>query len=238
MNARRHRATGQTPASRLDIERTTLHILPSEPLALALGEERVVGSDRTISFNAVRYSTPPGYTGARVWCRVVGEELSITARTHSGDLTEIWRHQLSVPGIPQIIDAHYPDHPNGRGVHQPRLRPRSEAEIAFVAIGPGAGRWLKEAGPAGAVRIRAKMARAVELATVMGSDKVDQALGLAAAAGRFADNDLVSILEHLAASKPAGEVVRADEAHSVQSGTIGWQALGQPPQPPAEMTAD
>ncbi|MFG2480805.1 hypothetical protein [Streptomyces fagopyri] len=45
--------------------------------------------------------------------------------------------------------------------------------------------------------------------------------------GRFADEDLLSILEHIAAGEPAGEVVRADEAHSVQSGTIGWQALGQ-----------
>ncbi|MFI6409909.1 Mu transposase domain-containing protein [Streptomyces sp. NPDC050548] len=176
VNSRRHRATGQIPADRLDVERTTLHVLPLEPLALALGEERLVGSDRTISFNSVRYSTPPGYTGARVWCRVVGEELSITARTNSGDLSEIWRHQLSTPGVPQIIDAHYPGHPDGRSIHQPRLRPRSEAEIAFVGIGPGAGRWLKEAGPAGAVRIRAKMARAVELATVLGNDKVDQPL--------------------------------------------------------------
>ncbi|MFF1296366.1 IS21 family transposase, partial [Streptomyces sp. NPDC058296] len=227
VNSRRHRATGQIPADRLDVERTTLHVLPLEPLALALGEERLVGSDRTISFNSVRYSTPPGYTGARVWCRVVGEELSITARTNSGDLSEIWRHQLSTPGVPQIIDAHYPGHPDGRSIHQPRLRPRSEAEIAFVGIGPGAGRWLKEAGPAGAVRIRAKMARAVELATVLGNDKVDQALGLAATAGRFADDDLLSILGHIADSKPAGEVVRADEAHSVQNGTIGWQALGR-----------
>ncbi|MBM7442616.1 hypothetical protein [Streptomyces sp. HB132] len=60
VNSRRHRATGQIPASRLDIERTTLHVLPIEPLALALGEERLVGSDRTISFNAVRHSTPQG----------------------------------------------------------------------------------------------------------------------------------------------------------------------------------
>jgi hypothetical protein len=227
VNSRRHRATGQIPADRLDIERTTLHVLPIEPLALALGEERLVGSDRTISFNSVRYSTPPGYTGARVWCRVVGEELYFTARTKSGDLLKIWRHQLSAPGLPQIIGEHYPDHPDGRSIHQPRLQPRSEAEIAFVSIGPGAGRWLKEAGPAGAVRIRAKMARAVELATVLGNDRVDQALGLAATAGRFADGDLLSILGHIADSKPVGEVVRADESHSVQNGTIGWQAQGQ-----------
>ncbi|MFD6420457.1 hypothetical protein [Streptomyces sp. NPDC060198] len=136
---------------------------------------------------------------------MVGEELSITARTNSGDLSEIWRHKLSTPGVPQIIDAHYPDHPDGRGIHQPRLQPRSEAEIAFMGIGPGASRWLKEAGPAGAVRIRAKMARAVELATVLGNDRVDQTLGLAATVGRFADDDLLSILGHIADSKPAGE---------------------------------
>jgi hypothetical protein len=157
---------------------------------------------------------------------VVGEELSITARTNSG-LSEIWRHQLSTPGIPQIVEEHYPDHPDGRSVHQPRLRPRTEAEIAFVGLGPGAGRWLKEAGPAGASRIRAKMARAVELATILGADKVDEALGLAAAAGRFGDEDLPSILDHLAANRPPGDVVRVDEAHSVQPGTGGWQAMGQ-----------
>jgi hypothetical protein len=72
----------------------------------------------------------------------VGEQLSVTARTASGDLAEIWRHRLSTPGEPQILDEHYPDHPEGRSVHQPRLQPRSEAEIAFVGIGPGAGRWL------------------------------------------------------------------------------------------------
>ncbi|MEU3787435.1 IS21 family transposase [Streptomyces sp900129855] len=49
VNSRRHRATGQIPASRLDVERTTLHVLPVEPLALALGEERLVGSDQTLA---------------------------------------------------------------------------------------------------------------------------------------------------------------------------------------------
>jgi hypothetical protein len=159
----------------------------------------------------VRYSTPPGYTGVRVWCRVVGEELSITARSNSGDLSEIWRHQLSTPGVPQIIDEHYPDHPDGRSIHQPRLQPRSEAELAFVGIGPGAGRWLKEAGPAGAVRTRAKIARAVELATVLGNDKVDQALGLAATAGRFA----------------VGVVVRE---HRLSHHAPGWMSRSSGPQ--------
>ncbi|MGP3638575.1 Mu transposase domain-containing protein [Streptomyces sp. 24-1644] len=227
INGRRHRATGQIPDDRLDAERTTLHVLPEDPLALALGEERMVRDDRTVSFGSVRYSTPPGYTGSLVWCRVVGEELSIITRTPGGDLAEIWRHRLATPGTPQIIEEHYPDHPDSHSIHQPRLRPRTEAEIASIEIGPRAGRWLKEAGPAGAVRIRARMAQAVELTTVLGADQVDQALGLAATAGRFADDDLPSILDRLAAHQSPGDLVRADEAHSVQPGTGGWQALGQ-----------
>ncbi|MFD9537832.1 hypothetical protein ACFWBJ_33125, partial [Streptomyces sp. NPDC060010] len=87
---------------------------------------------------------------------------------------------------------------------------RSEAEIAFMDISPGAGRRLKEDGPAGAtriririrIRIRAKMARAVEPATVLGDDKLGQAFGLAATAGRVADENLPSILGHIADSRP------------------------------------
>ncbi|TYC74580.1 hypothetical protein [Streptomyces sp. CB01881] len=62
VNSRRHRATGQMAADRLDIEHATLHVLPIEPPAL--GEETVVGSDHTISFNSVRCSTLPCCTGA------------------------------------------------------------------------------------------------------------------------------------------------------------------------------
>ncbi|MEX0171460.1 Mu transposase domain-containing protein [Streptomyces sp. LMG1-1-1.1] len=142
MNTRWHRASGQIPADGLDIERTTLHVLPLEPLAVALGEERVVVSDRTVSFNSVRYSTPPGYTGARVWRRVLGDELSITAPAPSP--VTCWR----------------------------------------------------------------------------------------------VEDDLVSILEHIEASRHVGQVVRADEAHSVQNGTIAWQALGRQQTAAGESRAD
>ena len=70
------------------------------------------------------------------------------------------------------------------------------------------------------------MARAVELAAVVGAGRVDAALGLAAIAGRFADGDLASIIDHLAAELEIGGVVVADEAHSAQPGTSGWARLG------------
>jgi hypothetical protein len=71
------------------------------------------------------------------------------------------------------------------------------------------------------------MARAVEFAAVLGAGKVDQALGLAAAAGRFDEADLGSILDHLALRGDPGDVVRADESHSAQPGTGAWGRFGR-----------
>jgi transposase len=229
VNGRVHRESAAIPAQRLAAEREHLHPLPGDPYVLALGEERLVNDDQTVRFGSVRYSTPPGHVGDRVHCRVHGAELVIVARTGSG-LAEIARHQLSTPGNPRIDDEHYPGHPGGNGPRQPRPRPRTAAEEAFVGLGGGAARWLTEAAAAGAQRIRSKMARAVELATVVGAARVDEALGLAAIAGRFGDDDLPAILDHLSMAGPAGELVTADEAHSAQPGTSGWAALGAPAQ--------
>jgi transposase len=227
VNARIHRETRAVPAERLAAERGHLHPLPADPYVLALGEERLVNDDQTIRFGSVRYSTPPGHVGERVWCRVHGAELVVVSGSGAG-LAEIARHALSIPGSPRIDDKHYPGHPGGNGPRQPRPQPRTHAEEAFLELGGGARRWLIEAAAAGAQRVRAKMARAVELAALVGPAKVDHALGLAAIAGRFADDDLPAILDHLAVHGAAGEVVTADEAHSAQPGTSGWAALGGP----------
>jgi hypothetical protein len=214
------------PLLRLAKERELLHVLPAEPHTLALGEERLVKKDQTISWGGVRYSTPPGWRGQRVWCRAQGEELVIVGRGPHG-LEEVCRHRLSVPGSPRILDEHYPDHPGGRSIHAPKPRPRTPQEVAFLSIGEGAHRWLVEAAAAGASKLRRKMARATELAAALGAERVDKALGLAAVAGRFDEHDLPSILDHLATTAPAADVVIASEAHSVQPGTSGWGRLGQ-----------
>jgi transposase len=225
VNGRVHRESAAVPDQQLTEERQHLHPLPADPYALALGEERLVNEDQTIRFGSVRYSTPPGHVGDRVWCRVHGSELVVVARGNCG-LAEIARHVLSTPGSPRIADEHYPHHPAGNGPRHPRPRARTAAEEAFLNLGEGAARWLTEAAAAGTQRVRSKMARAVELAAVVGADRVDEALGLAAIAGRFGDDDLAAILDHLAVSGLAGELVTADEAHSAQPGTGGWAALG------------
>jgi transposase len=226
VNTRAHRETSRAPADMLVEERAHLHVLPADAHTAALGGTRRVEDDQTIRFGSVRYSTPDGHQGAEVWCRVSGEELVIVARTPTG-LAEIARHALSTPGHPRIVDAHYPNHPAGNGPRRPRPRSTTPAEERFLGIGAGAERWLIEAAAAGAQRVRSKMTRAVELAALVGADAVDDALGLAAMAGRFDDGDLASILDHLAAGRSGLEVVRADEGHSAQPGTGAWKDLGR-----------
>jgi hypothetical protein len=225
-HARPHRETRAAPVDRLAVERRHLHPVPVAPHAVALGEERLVDErDQTIRFGSVRYSTPPGHQGAKVWCRVVGDELVIVGNTSAG-LAEIARHELSTPGSPRIVDEHYPNHPGGNLPRPPRIRPRTPQEVAFLGLGEGAHRWLVEAAAVGAQRVRSKMAQAVELAALLGADTVDHALGLAAIAGRFGDGDLASICDHLATAGAPDDVVVADENHSVQPGTHGWAAFG------------
>ena len=102
----------------------------------------------------------------------------------------------------------------------------AEDERVFLAIGEGAERWLRAAAASGATRVRAKMAQATELALLFGSSQVDEALRRAADAGRFDEDDLVSILSHGQRSQ-ALHVVRADESFSAQPGTSAWEGFGR-----------
>jgi len=235
VNARRHRETGRVPVEALVEERARLHMLPSTPHTMALGQTRQVGTDQTIRFGSVRYSTPPGLVDAEVWVRVAGSDLVIVADLDAlpvrpawagqrRGLVEVARHRTSTPGNPRIDLAHYPDHPQDPtgAPRPPRPRPRTQAETDFLALGEGATAWLTEAAATGTVRIRAKMAAAVELAALVGNDRVDEALGIAAAAGRFAEPDLATIIDHLAAGRASAELVRVDEDYSAQPGTSSW----------------
>lgn len=225
LNQRPHRVTRRPPVEVLAEERRHLHALAAEPYAAALGETRTVREDQTVHLGDVRYSTPPGHVGQEVWVRVEGEEVVVVGRSREGLLVEIVRHELSVPGRPRILNEHYPDHPNGRGISRPKLRPRTVAEQAFIDIGPGAERWLRSAAASGTSRIRTKMARAVELAALCGRERVDQALTLAAESERFGENDLASILDHV--DRPQLTLLRADERYSVQQGTGAWKEFGR-----------
>jgi transposase len=226
VNARSHTETRRPPAEMLAEERSRMHPLPTEAFTAALGDTRIVRDDQTIRFGAVPYSLPKVWIGHEVWCRVHGEELVVVARGAAG-LVEVIRHELSTPGHPRILDEHYPDHPGGNGPRIRPLRPRDDTERAFLVIGDGAERWLREACSTGVARIRSKMVRAVELAALVGAAPVDRALGMAALAGRFEEGDLASILEHLGRHEAVEDLVSADEAFSAQTGTAAWEGFGR-----------
>lgn len=226
VNARPHRATGKAPVELLADERQRLHVLPEHPVTVAFGQTRRVGWDCTISVDGVRYSVPHRHVDERVWVRWAGDELVVTTIEPEGP-REIARHQRGQRGRPQILDEHYPaQHPGKRSVPGDRTpRAGNPAEEAFLAIGDGAKAWLVEAAATGTARMRSKMAEAVAFAKLHGTVVVDQALGTAALAGRFAEHDLASILTHQQ-SGGTGPAARASEAHSLQPGTAGWAGFG------------
>jgi transposase len=222
VNARLHRETRRRPIEALAEERDRLHPLPVKAFTVAFGTTRRVNWDCTISVEGVRYSVPHQLVDTRVWARFHGDELIVTAVGDEGPC-EVARHPRSVPGRPSIVDAHYPPRASKEGDRTPRAHTAQEA--AFLALGPGAAAWLVEAAAAGTRGVHRKMAEAVALAKLHGTAQVDQALGTAAIAGRFADNDVIRILAHQAGGQD-GEPTRASEIHSLQPGTAAWANFG------------
>ncbi|MEJ5255573.1 MAG: IS21 family transposase [Acidimicrobiales bacterium] len=219
VNGREHRITRRVPAEMLAEEQRRLHRLPDVAYTAAFGETRRVSWSSTISFGGVTYSVPHTLVDEAVWVRVDGDEV-VTVHVSTGGPVEVARHRRGTPGSPVIDDAHYPPRPDGPLARQPRATNPAEAE--FLAIGEGARAWLIEAAAAGTPRVKVKMAEAVTLSRLHGTERIDWALGHAATFGRFAEGDLASIL----AANPPGQRRSADDAHSLQPGTSAWGRLG------------
>ncbi|HEY5853846.1 MAG TPA: IS21 family transposase [Aldersonia sp.] len=228
-NSRLHRTTRRIPAEMLTIERTHLHPVPAVAHTVAWGVTRIV-PDKTpmISFEGAQYSVPHTLLGATVWVRThgvgAGEQVIVVHDSERGPV-EVARHHRARPGSPAICDEHFPPAPAGILGHTPT--PRTATEHAFCGIGDGARLWLCEAAEAGTARIRVKMEHAVSLAKLLGTERVDWALGHAAAYGRFAEGDLLAILDaHPAGGTTTNAPRRADESRSLAQGTAGWAGLG------------
>jgi len=220
LNGRPHSVTRRVPAEALEVERAHLHAIPDAPYTAAFGESRAVSWSATVSFRGARYSVPHNLAGTSVWVRVAAEEVVIVAGEGSA-ASEVTRHPLLGAGEASIRDEHYPRR-RETVAREPRATKPSEA--AFLALGEGAKLYLIEAAGCGARRIEARMAEAVALASLHSRSLVDDALGKAAMAGRFAEGDLESILVH--ASGAVGEVGTPKPGHSLAGGTSAWSSFG------------
>jgi transposase len=225
VNARVHRVTRQAPAVLLSDERARLHPLPELPHTLCFGQTRKVSWQSTVSVGGAVYSVPCELVDERVWARTEGDELVVVHADAPQGPREIARHALTTPGQPRICAGHYPPRPPGALERRPRARTGEEA--AFLAIGAGAALWLTRAAAAGATRVRRKMAEAVALAKLHGQIEVDQALAVAARAGRFGEGDLASILAHRETDTVIPFPAPVSDAQSLQRSTQAWEAFGR-----------
>jgi hypothetical protein len=224
VNSRVHRETRRIPAELLVEERARLHLVPDEPYTVAFGVTRVVDEESTVRFGSARYSVPHPLVGERVWVRIDGDEL-VVAHVGPVGAREVARHRLTTPGNPRIDPSHYPERTTDP-LH-PKPKPASPEEQAFLALGSGAERWLVLAAASGAERIRTKIRRATELAMLVGPVQVDRALGLAAEAGRFAEGDLESIVDHLRLLGQARSERLETTDDTLQPGTGAWELVGR-----------
>jgi transposase len=224
VNAREHRITRRPPVVMMAEEQGRLHRLPAAPHTVCFGETRRVNRQSTISVGGAIYSVPSKLVDERVWVRVDGVELVVVHADGPEGPREVARHGLTTPGRPSIRDEHYPPRPAGALERKPRAQ--GAEERAFLAIGPSAERWLIAAAAAGTTKLRRKLAEAVDLAKLHGRGDVDEALGIAAQAGRFGEGDLAAILAHRGAQViefPAP----ASEQQSLQRSTRSWEGFGR-----------
>jgi hypothetical protein len=225
VNTRTHRSTIEPPVIRLAREHEYLHRLPRVPHTMCFGETRKVNWQSLISVGGVQYSVPHQLIDQRVWARSDGEQLIVVhVDGHLGP-REVARHRLSTPGRPSVLDEHYPPRPEGALERRPRAR--TDQERAFLSLGDGAEAWLIKAAAAGAPRVRRKMAKAVDLAKLHGTEEIDRALKACADAGRFGDGDLASVLAHQQAGGQLILFPARSEEHSLQRSTRSWEGLGR-----------
>lgn len=187
VNSRVHSTTAAIPDERLVEERKLLRVLPSLRPPLRRGEARKVDKLSTVRIGSARYSVPRELVGRSVEVIVTGAEVVIE---HAGDV--VARHQLIGPGEVSIIDEHYggPRRGPARAV-----RARSGSERAFLALGPVAERFLRDAAAAGVTKLGTELGLIVALEAAWGRDALVAALERAVAFRRFKATDVRSILE-------------------------------------------
>jgi hypothetical protein len=225
INTRPHRATLEPPIMRLAEEHERLHPLPRVAHTLCFGQTRKVNWQSLISVGGAMYSVPHELIDQRVWVRTDGDQLIVVHVDRPSGPREVARHRLTTAGRPAISDEHYPPRPEGPLGRRPRAR--SGEERAFLQIGPGAEAWLVNAAAAGTQRMRRKIAEAVDLAKLHGTDDVDRALKMCAEAGRFADGDLAAILAHQQAQGELIPFPARSENKSLQRSTRSWEGFGR-----------
>ena len=187
VNTVEHSTIAAVPQSRLEEERKLLRPLPSLRPPLRPGVRRKVDKLATVRIGSARYSVPRELIGRHV--DVIAGEGRVVIE-HDGVL--VAQHPLVAPGEVSIIDEHYggPRRGPARAV-----RARSGSERAFLALGPTAEQFLRDAAAAGTNKLGTELALIASLEAAWGRDALIAALERAITFRRFKAADVRSILE-------------------------------------------
>ncbi|HET8657690.1 MAG TPA: IS21 family transposase [Micromonosporaceae bacterium] len=202
VNTAVHSQVAAVPDERLAVERDVLRALPSLRAAVDLGVVRKVDKLATVRIGSARYSVPHTLRGQHVEVATADGQVQVF---HQGQL--VATHRLVPPGGVSVLDEHY-DTPARR----PRraVRPRSQAEKAFLALGEEAEAFLRAAAAAGTPRLGAHLADISALEAGHGRQALAAALARATQFRRFTAQDVRAVLAagpNAPTPAPAGAVL-------------------------------
>jgi transposase len=186
VNAQQHSEIMAVPSERLDVERELLSSLPQLRATMGHVIYRSVDKLSCVRYASARYSVPMALVSKVVEVRVANGELQVI---HLGVLQAT--HALVAPGETSILDDHY-----GGPREKPRraLRPRTDDEVAFCALGPIAETYLKRSAAAGMTSLKSDLVVLNRLERSHGRDALVAALERATHFARYRASDVESIL--------------------------------------------
>jgi hypothetical protein len=157
-----------------------------------------------VSFASARYSVPTRLIGRRVAVVESAGRLLVTDTTTGQVVAD---HAPVAPGEASVLDEHYG---GPRPAPCRAVRPKTEAEKAFVALGPVAEAFITGSAASGNTRLASDLHELAALRAAHGEDALLAALERAVAFRRWRAADVRSILAAGAGApqpRPAGEAL-------------------------------
>jgi transposase len=182
-----HSEIAAIPAERLAKERELFGDLPSLRAQIGKIVTRKVDKLSCVRFGSARYSVPNDHIGRSVELRIKDGVITVV---FLGEI--IAEHLVVSPGETSINDDHYG---GPRPAPQRSVRPKSQAEKTFCALGPVADAFVKGAATRGMTGLARDLEELSHLEAIHGRAPVIAALERAVAFGRFRSADVVSILD-------------------------------------------
>jgi hypothetical protein len=186
VNAVVHSEICAVPFERLEKERELMGVLPSLRAQIGKLVMRKVDRLSCVRFGSARYSVPNIHIGRQVELVVQDGQVLVV---FLGEI--VATHGLVAPGETSILDEHYG---GPRPMPTRSVRPKTQAEKAFCALGPAAEAFIKEAAAHGMTSLQGDLDELAQMEAAHGTDILVAALERAVAFGRLRAHDVRSII--------------------------------------------